>query len=113
MTMFKGKTQDAQCPILGAKEFKKGVILEGLISKEFQTQNGPCFEITLRTPFKVNGVMEKKVAVGGLKGLHMALSACGLESFVVGDKVRIECTGSTGTTKGNDRVDFNVAVDRN
>jgi len=112
MTMFKGKTQDAQCPILGATFWKKGLKVEGQVTKDFQTQNGVCFEITLKTPIKVNGTTEKKIAIGALKGFHMALNAAGIESLQVGDGVIIECTGTTGTTKGNDRVDFNVAVNR-
>jgi hypothetical protein len=52
------------------------------------------------------------VAIGALAGFHMALNACGLDELQVRDRVIIECTGTTGTTKGNDRVDFNVAVDR-
>jgi hypothetical protein len=112
MTQYKGKTQDAQCPILGATYWKKGLKIEGTVSKSFQTTNGTCFETTLKTPVKVNGTLEKKVAIGALAGFHMALNACGLDELQVRDRVIIECTGTTGTTKGNDRVDFNVAVDR-
>ncbi len=112
MAMFKGKTQDAQCPILGAAFWKKGLKLEGRVSKEFQTQNGPCFEITLKTPLKVNGNMEKKVAIGALAGLHMALNAAGVDQLAVNDSIILECTGETATTKGNARVDFQVALNR-
>jgi len=75
-------------------------------------QTGPGYEISLRTPVKVAGAMEKKVSIGALKGLKMALNAAGLEDWEVNDRVIIECTGATKTTKGNDRVDFSVVVDR-
>jgi hypothetical protein len=98
--------------MMGAKTWKKGLRLEGVCSRTFETQNGTCFEITLRNPTKVNGALEKKVSIGALKGFHMALNAAGLETLEVGDKVIIECTGTTETSKGNPRVDFNLAVDR-
>jgi len=109
---FKGKTSDAQSPLLGADFWKKGVRIEGVIQREFSMQTGPGYEISLRTPVKVAGAMEKKVSIGALKGLKMALNAAGVEDWQVGDKVVIECTGSTKTTKGNDRVDFAIALDR-
>jgi hypothetical protein len=112
MAMFKGRTSDAQCPILGATFWKKGIKIEGKVNRTFETANGTCFEISLKTPVKVNGALEKKVGLGGMKGLHMALNASGVENFEIGDAVIIECTGSTPTNKGNPRVDFNVAVNR-
>lgn len=112
MSQFKGKSSDAQSPILGAPFWKKGVKIEGRVGRTFQTQNGDCSEISLKNPVKVNGQLEKKVSIGALKGFHMALNAAGLESLQEGDLVIIECTGVTPTTKGNPRVDFNVAVNR-
>jgi hypothetical protein len=109
---FKGKSSDAQAPILGAKFWKKGIKIEGTVLKSFQTQNGECFVISLRSPVKVGTTMEKQVAIGALKGFHMALNAAGLEDLKERDAVIIECTGVTATNKGNDRVDFNVAVNR-
>jgi hypothetical protein len=112
MGTFKGKSSDAQSPILGASFWKKGIKIEGRVGRSFPTQNGDCFEISLRTPVKVNGNLEKKISIGALKGFHMALNAAGLESLQEGDNVIIECTGTTATNKGNPRVDFNVAVNR-
>jgi len=109
---FKGKSSDAQAPILGAKFWKKGLKIEGTVLKSFQTTNGTCFVISLKTPVKVGAAMEKQVAIGALKGFHMALNAAGLEELQERDAVIIECTGTSATTKGNDRVDFNVAVNR-
>jgi len=109
---FKGKSSDAQAPILGAKFWKKGKKIEGTVLKSFQTTNGICFVISLRTPQLVNNVLEKQVAIGALKGFHMALNAAGLEELQERDAVIIECTGVTETNKGNPRVDFNVAVNR-
>jgi len=112
MAQYKGKTSDAQSVLLGAKAWKKGMRIEGSVTREFDTQNGTCYEISLRTPVKVAGNMEKKVSVGALKGFKMALNAAGVDDLQVGDRVIIECTGTTGTTKGNDRVDFSVVLDR-
>jgi hypothetical protein len=112
MTMFKGKTSDAQSPLLGAKDWTKGMKLEGTVSRSFDTQNGTCFEVTLKTPTKLRGNLEKKFSIGALKGFHMALNAAGIEELRVNDRVIIECTGTTETNKGNPRVNFNVAVDR-
>ena len=112
MAQYQGKTQDAQSMILGAKMWKKGMRIEGTVTREFETTNGPCFEISLRTPIKIGTSIEKKVSIGALKGFHMALNAAGLENLIAGDKVIVECTGSTQTDKGNPRVDFKVAVDR-
>lgn len=112
MVQFKGRTSDAQCPILGASFWKKGVKVTGTITKQFDTANGICSEITLITPMKVGESTEKKVAVGNMAGFHMALNAAGLETLQLRDRVVIECTGSTPTTKGSNRVDFTIAVDR-
>lgn len=112
MAQYKGKTSDAQSTLLGAKAWKKGMRIEGTVTREFQTQNGACYEISLKTPVKILGNTEKKVSIGALKGFHMALNAAGVEELQINDRVIIECTGTTGTTKGNDRVDFQVVLDR-
>jgi hypothetical protein len=118
MTMYKGNSSDSSAPLLSAKDFKKGTKLEGTITRRFETTNGICSEITLAPgkPFKLNRNGEtseqKKVAVGALKGWEMAIGAAGLEALEVGDKIIAECVGFTPTTKGNPRVDFKIAIDR-
>ena len=112
MALFKGSTEDASSILLGATKWKKGMKIEGTVRRSFNTTNGTCFEILLKTPIKIDNVLEKKVSIGALKGFHMALTSAGIESLEVNDRVIIECVGVSGTTKGNDRVDFKVAVDR-
>lgn len=113
MAQFKGKSQDAQSPILNAAFWEKGKKIEGTVTRSFDTTNGTCYEISLRNPVKVGSTSEKKISLpGNSAGLKMALSACGLESLELGDKIVLECNGKTATTKGNPRTDFNIAVDR-
>lgn len=112
MAQYKGKTEDAASPILGAPFWKKGVKVTGVVLREFQTTNGVAYELSLKEPVKVKGNLERKVSIGGMKGFHMALNAAGLEELLKGDRVIIECVGFTDTGKGNPRVDFNVGVDR-
>lgn len=111
--MFGGNTKDASSPILGAKLWKKGMKIEGTVQRTFETQNGTCYEISLKSgPMTVNGERTKKVSIGALKGFHMALNAAGLDTLEVNDMVILECLGTTETTKGNPRVDFKIAVAR-
>jgi hypothetical protein len=66
----------------------------------------------LKTPVSVNGEKTDRVSIGGLKGLSMALRAAGANEFRVGDIFTIVCVGFTHTSKGNDQIDFDVAVSR-
>lgn len=113
MSLHKGKTSDAQSPIMGAKEWKKGTKVEGTIIREFETTNGTLYEVSLKTPLKLaDGTTTKKVSLGNMAGMKMALNSCGLDHFMVNDKIILTCTGKTGTTKGNDRTDFDLVLDR-
>ncbi len=112
MAIFKGRTSDAQSPLLGAKDWKKGMKLEGQVTRSFETVNGTCYEVTMPVAVKIRSTLEKKFSIGALKGFHMALNSAGVESLEVGDKVIIECTGTTETNKGNPRVDFLVTLNR-
>lgn len=107
---FTGKTKDAESPILGAKFWRRGMKLEGTVTRSFETANGICYEISTKEPITVNGEKTKLVSVGALKGFQMALAAAGLAELERGDKAAIECTGTTGTEKGNPRVDFAISV---
>lgn len=110
MTMHRGKTKDAQSPFL---TWKKGMSIQGTVTRQFETTTGQCFEISLAKPMTVEGQSEKKVSINGEKsGIRMALNAAGLEGLEIGDKIILGCTGTTPTNKGNPRVDFEIAVDR-
>ena len=92
----------------------------------FQTENGPVYTIELKDPIPLK-IIERKVSldpdnpkatkykrvgVGNLKGFVMAMQEAGLDSLLRGDAIVLKCTGTTPTEKGNDMIDFNLAVER-
>jgi len=109
---FKGKTEDAGAPFLGADFWKAGVKVIGKVIRCFDSANGPCAVLRLPEPLTVNGEACEEVSIGNLKGFVMALQAAGLDRLQAGDSVYIECTGLTPTTKGHERTDFSVEVNR-
>jgi len=109
---FNGITEDAQSLFLGSEFWKKGSKIEGVVTGEFTTSTGKCYNITLNKPVTVKGEKTDKVSIGGLKGLAMALRASGANEFQEGDAVIVECTGTTPTDKGNDQINFKVLVNR-
>lgn len=123
MPKFGGKTEDAGAPILGAKYWKKGLTLSGKVVRSFPTVNGDCYELFLDKDITVKGelvspeeqqpITGRKFSVGNMKGFNMAVAACGLQCLLPGDKIKITCTGSTDTGKGNERVNFALEVERN
>ena len=60
----------------------------------------------------MNGHETSDAALGNLTGLRMALQAAGVESLEIGDRIELECTGLEPTTKGNDRINFKIRIDR-
>ena len=112
METYRGKTTDAQSPIVGAEFWNKGVTLSGKVLRSFKTTNGLCYELRLFKPVVVNGETEPRVSVGAMAGFQMALSAAGLSELRRDDVVTLECVGKTETTKGNPRVDFEIEVKR-
>lgn len=124
MGTFRGNTADASAPILSAKFWKKGTKIVGRVTRRFKTSNGDCYSIQLLEAISVNRAhtypegkgTEKldKISVGSLKGFDMAVQASGVPNgqLLPGDKVVIECTGSTPTDKGNPQIDFSVEVNR-
>jgi len=112
MPTFKGRTEDASAPFLGADFWKRGVKVIGKVLRTFKSANGLCYAIKLAGPVKLNGKTYDEVSIGGLKGFDMALQAAGIECLKAGDGVYIECTGSVETTKSHERVNFCVEVSR-
>lgn len=121
MPTFEGKTE-AGAPIIGAKFWKKGVSIRGTVTGVFDTRVGKAYNLKLMDEISVPGpflspatkgvVKGLQWSVGALKGFEMAIRASGCGQLQVGDYVEISCTGSESTTKGNDRVDFAIKVDR-
>src|ERR1017187_8917834 len=104
MKKMSGTTTD-QGPLLGADFWQKGVKIQGTIHGSFETRNGTCYGILLPKPLKVGKDNVKMVSVGNLAGLKMALQVAGAEKFEVGDRVLIECVGTTDTGQSSPRVD--------
>lgn len=109
---FKGKSEDAGSPILGAEFWKSGVSIAGVVFRSFQTAHGECYELKLVNPVMLDGVETREVSIGALAGFKMALAAAGLERLFKGDALHITATGETETTKGNPRVNFEIEVIR-
>lgn len=110
---FVGNTEEAGGKFLNAEFWKKGKRVEGVVTGKFETSSGDAFNIKLAKAEKIDGETTDRVAVGGLKGMLMALRASGANEFEVGDGVIIECTGTTPTDKGSPMINFKVLVDRN
>lgn len=117
-----GRLSD-KCPILGAKFWKKGTKIGGIMVREFPTQNGDCYEFALHQSLKVKGdlisppetgeITVKRVAVGAMKGFGMALAHAGVDKLQNGDNVTITCVGSHKyKNQESDMVDFEVEVVR-
>ena len=109
---FRGKTEDAGAPFLGAPFWKQGVKVAGKVVRTFSAPSGPCYVLRSLRPVTVDGEDTEEVCVGNLTGFRMALQASGLESLVVGDLVHVECTGVTPTEKGSPRPNFEIEVTR-
>lgn len=113
MSQFRGKTEDAGAPFLTAAFWKPSKSIAGTVIREFETDNGRAYGILLVTPVMVNDKTEKQISMGNSAGFRMAVDASGAPGgLLVGDKVHIECTGFTGTDKGNDMVNFSVEINR-
>jgi hypothetical protein len=121
---FKGRTEDAKAPILGAKFWIKGASISGEVVSEFQTQNGPCWTIKPLRPVQVPGEVLNPpqqgrqtldhISIGNMAGFLMALRAAGIPDakLLAGDRVWITATGETPTEKGNPMINFDVEVNR-
>jgi hypothetical protein len=109
---FKGRTEDAAAPFLGADFWKPGVKILGKVTRCFDSENGPCTVIRLAKPLHIGNDEYQDVAIGGLKGFQMALQAGGLNGLRTGDTLYAECTGFSETTKGHSRANFEIEVER-
>ncbi len=112
--VFKGRTEDAEAPFLGAKFWAKDKTVVGVIERSFETENGVCFVLHAMKPLTVDGEETERVSVGNMAGFKMALQAAGLTALRIGDRLWMKCTGETPATKpGNSpRVNFEVEVTR-
>ena len=113
--VYRGKTEDAAAPFLGAKFWSKDKNVIGVIERSFETENGICFVLHSLKPLVVDDEQTERFSVGNMAGFKMALQASGLTGLRIGDKLYIKCTGDTPAVKeGNSpRVNFEVEVTRN
>jgi hypothetical protein len=124
-----GNTADAAVPILKQKFWTRGISLTGYVTRIFQTQPEPgktaeCFELDLDIELVVDGSLlssseqlkgrqkVKRIGIGAMAGLMMAIHAAGTQNLKEKDIVKITCTGETDTGKGNPRTDFEIEIDR-
>lgn len=121
MPTFSGETKDG-APIIGARYWKKGVTLTGVVLNAFETANGKCYQLSLMDDIVVPGdfvfpkqkgnLKGKEFAVGALKGFEMAIRSSGASELKERDLVKIECIGETPSGKGSPRIDFKITVTR-
>jgi hypothetical protein len=111
---FKGRTEDAEAPFLGAEFWAKGKRVTGVVERIFAVGEQQCHVLKLVTPVELEGEPLDRVSVGNSAGLRMALQAGHLTELRKGDKVSLECTGKTPSKKeGNSpRTDFEIEVTR-
>ncbi len=112
---FKGRTEDAEAPFIGAEFWAKGKRLTGVVERVFAVGEQQCYVLKLVTPVELDGEPLDRVSVGNSAGLRMALQAGHLAELLKGDKVSLECSGKTPSKKeGNSpRTDFAIEVTRN
>ena len=109
-----------KCPILAADFWQPGIVVEGKVIRPFPTANGTCYEIQSIEPLEVDGavcfpkepgkIKTSRVAVGSLKGFHMALAHSGRDPLQAGDHIVITATGTTPTENDSDMVNFKVKI---
>ena len=110
---FRGKSEDVDCPFLGAEFWQPGTKIAGKVLRVFQSENGPCYALQLTKPAELEGETFDEVALGSLTGLKMALQAAALpDGLQPGDMIHLECTGLKSTTKGSPRPNFEIEVNR-
>jgi len=110
MALFKGRTQDV--PFLPASFWKSNTVIVGRVLRLFTTEVGTAYVLRLGSPVELDGKQVSLVALGALKGFEMALVAAGLDRLCSGDVVGLKCIGSTPSSKGSPRIDFEIEVTR-
>jgi hypothetical protein len=121
MTTFSGKSENGS-PIIGAKYWKKGTKIAGIVKGSFETSVGRAYNVSLLDEITVPGEYlsppskgpqkGQEWSIGALKGFEMALRAAGCGDLQPRDRFVLVCTGTEKTNKGNDRVNFEIEVTR-
>lgn len=116
---FRGKTEDAEAPFLGAEFWKKGVKIAGVVTRVFETQldegkRGVCYVVRLVEPMELAGEEVEEVSVGNLTGFLMAMQGAKVSALLPNDKLYLECTGVKEARKPgfSPRINFALEVTR-
>jgi hypothetical protein len=118
---FRGKTEDAEAPFLGAEFWEVGKSVSGKVVKLFQVkpdatkEAAQCYVIEVDgDDVMVDGEPCPRVSVGNLAGFKMAMQVAGLQSLHIGDTLELECTGVKPPTKEgySPRLNFTLTVIR-
>jgi hypothetical protein len=112
MTKMEGDTREVANNFLGAEFWRPGVTIKGSVLRKFESANGLCYALQLSEPVVLNEQQTSDVALGNLAGLRMAIQAAGVEELEVGDEIKLACTALQPTSKGNDRIDFKIQINR-
>lgn len=112
--VFKGRTEDAQAPFLGADWWEKEKHIAGIVERVFTVNEKPAYAVKLLKAVVLDGEEVDKVSIGNSAGFRMALQAANLSDLRVSDRLHVLCTGKTPSkTEGySERVDFEVEVTR-
>jgi hypothetical protein len=112
--VFKGRTEDAEAPFLSAEFWKQGVKVSGVVDRVFEIEHRKNYALTLVKSVDLDGEPYDIVSIGESAGLRMAMQAARVRQLLEGDKVVVECTGTTAPKKaGNSpRVNFAIEVTR-
>jgi hypothetical protein len=112
--VFKGRTEDAQAPFLGADWWEKEKHIAGIVERVFTVNEKPAYVVKLLAPVALDGEEVEQVSIGNSAGFQMALQAAHLSGLRVTDRLHVVCTGKTPSkTEGfSPRVDFEIEVTR-
>lgn len=116
MAQFRGRTEDAGAPFLTASFWTEGKHISGTVIRTFSTDKGRAIVLSLTSKVMIEDKSESQVSLGASAGLRMAVDAAGVPGgfagLLIGDRIYLECTGTSETEKGNDQVNFEIEVNR-
>ncbi len=112
--VFKGRSEDAAAPFLGAEFWSEGRFIEGVVDRVFEVQGRRCYALTLNHPMELDDEDVFTVSLDSTAGLKMALQAARLTALEVHDRVLLRCTGKEPSKQaGNSpRTNFEIEVRR-
>ena len=107
---LQGSSQEVANNFLGLEFWRPGITISGTVQRKFESSNGECYAVQLDDPIEIESTETDEIALGNLKGLHMAIQAAGAADLQVGDRIKLSCTDLQPTVKGNPRIDFEIKI---